>query len=283
VLPEVPGVSHRYVVSEGVRLHVAEAGQGAPVVLLHGWPQHWWMWRKLLEGLAEDYRVVCPDLRGFGWSGVPASGYGVRQLADDVLTVADEFGIDRFRVIGHDVGLGIGYWLCLFHTPRVERFVAMSAWHPWAASAPSLGMLARPWHMALLASPFGPAAVRRGMPAQALRRWRQRGRFSAEEVEIYTAPLQRQGADRATMQRYRSQLREIAWFTRRHLRLRLEVPTLHLVGEDDPIIEMRPTRKLETHTADFTYEEVPGCGHFPAEERPGWTLGRLGSFLRPTG
>ncbi len=70
--PEIDGVTHRYVDVPGVRLHVAEAGEGPPILLLHGWPQHWWVWRKVIPALAENHRVICPDLRGFGWSEAPA-------------------------------------------------------------------------------------------------------------------------------------------------------------------------------------------------------------------
>jgi pimeloyl-ACP methyl ester carboxylesterase len=64
-LPRVDGVEHRWVEAGGVRLHLAEAGEGEPLVLLHGWPQHWYEWREVIGPLAERYRVICPDLRGF--------------------------------------------------------------------------------------------------------------------------------------------------------------------------------------------------------------------------
>ncbi len=72
-LPELAGVGHRWLEVQGgaggIRLHLAEAGAGAPVLLLHGWPQHWWCWRKVIERLSGRYRLLVPDLRGFGWSG----------------------------------------------------------------------------------------------------------------------------------------------------------------------------------------------------------------------
>lgn len=68
LLPHVPGVTHRFVTVRGVRLHVAEAGGGDPVVLLHSFPQHWYTWRHVVPLLAGQYRPICPDWRGFGWS-----------------------------------------------------------------------------------------------------------------------------------------------------------------------------------------------------------------------
>jgi pimeloyl-ACP methyl ester carboxylesterase len=275
-LPELPGVAHRYVDVDGVRLHYAEAGSGKPIVLLHGWPQHWWMWRELIGPLAESSRVICPDFRGFGWSDTPPRGYGVSRLTEDVLGLLDHLGIERARVVGHDVGLGVGYWMCLFHADRVERYVAMSAWHLWAASGLRVRAFLRPWHMALLASPLGAFAVRRlGMPERALRTWRRLGSFNAQEIEIYVGPLRRSDSAKATVKRYRCQLAELMWFTRRYKRLRVEVPTLHLVGEKDPIIDVRENEFLRTHASDLLFEAVPSAGHFLPEESPDWIRERL--------
>ncbi|HZG48918.1 MAG TPA: alpha/beta fold hydrolase, partial [Thermoleophilaceae bacterium] len=84
-LPPVAGVTHRSVEVRGVRLHVAEAGEGPPLLLLHGWPQHWWCWRLVVPLLQDRYRLVMPDLRGHGWSGAPRDGYEKEQLATDLL------------------------------------------------------------------------------------------------------------------------------------------------------------------------------------------------------
>lgn len=279
-LPQVAGAAQRFVSVDGVRMHYAEAGSGDPVVLLHGWPQNWWMWRDLIPPLAEKYRVICPDFRGFGWSEIPPRGYGVSRLTEDVLGLLDHLGIEQARVVGHDVGLGVGYWMCLFHPARVERFVAMSAWHLWSASGLHPRAFLRPWHMAVLASPLGALAVRRlGMPERALRTWRWSGSFNDRETEIYVARLKQPESAKATVKRYRRQLAEILWFTRRYKRLRLGVPTLHLVGAKDPIIEVHENEFLGTHADDLTFELVPEAGHFLVEERPDWVRARVLEYL----
>jgi pimeloyl-ACP methyl ester carboxylesterase len=77
-MPHVDGVAHRHVEAAGIRFHVAEAGEGEPVVLLHGWPQHWYCWRRVIPRLAADHRLLCADVRGFGWSDAPRSSYSCR-------------------------------------------------------------------------------------------------------------------------------------------------------------------------------------------------------------
>src|SRR4051794_16492594 len=107
-LPDVPGVRHtHHELPTGVRVHVAETGpqDGRPVLALHGWPQHWLVWRGLHGPLGERHRLICPDRRGHGGSGWPADGdFRKQRLAEDALALLDELGIERADVIGHDWG-----------------------------------------------------------------------------------------------------------------------------------------------------------------------------------
>jgi pimeloyl-ACP methyl ester carboxylesterase len=107
-MPHVEGVAHRYHLVDGVRIHVAEAGDGPPLVLLHGWPQHWWSWREVIGPLSERHRVICPDIRGVGWSDLPRRGYDLRTLSHDLLGLLDVLGLGRVRLVGHDWGFLIG-------------------------------------------------------------------------------------------------------------------------------------------------------------------------------
>ena len=97
-LPQLDGVTHRTVPARGLRFHVAEAGAGDPIVLVHGWPQHWWMWRHVVPLLAPHARLVMIDLRGFGWSDAPPGAYDKQTLADDLLAVLDALGLERVRL-----------------------------------------------------------------------------------------------------------------------------------------------------------------------------------------
>src|SRR5436853_4837604 len=125
-MPHVEGVEPRYADVDGLRVHYAEAGEGDPVILQHGWPQHWWVWRDLIGPLAERFRVICPDMRGFGWTDAPRSGYDKPQLARDVIGLLDKLGIERVRYVGHDWGAFVGFLAALSHPERFERFMPLS-------------------------------------------------------------------------------------------------------------------------------------------------------------
>jgi alpha-beta hydrolase superfamily lysophospholipase len=95
--PELAGVRHDYVSAGGLRTHVALAGpEDAPAILLvHGWPQNWWAWRRVIPALAQRFRVIAPDLRGHGWTQAPPAGYEREQLASDLLALLDALGMAR--------------------------------------------------------------------------------------------------------------------------------------------------------------------------------------------
>src|SRR3954464_11803868 len=126
-LPAVPGVEHRFVEADGVRLHVAEAGDGPPLLLVHGWPQHWWSWRKVIPRLAERYRVLAVDLRGHGWSEAPPGDYAKATFAADLLALLDAEGIERTKILAHAGGGYGGFLLAMDPPERVERMVVLDA------------------------------------------------------------------------------------------------------------------------------------------------------------
>ena len=129
--PSLPGVRHHYVDAGGLLTHVAEAGAGEPLVMLHGWPQHWYCWRGLMPALSQRWRVICPDLRGFGWTEAPPGGYEKEQLATDVLALLDAMGVESFHLVGHDWGGFVAFLMALREPERIRGLLALAIVHPW--------------------------------------------------------------------------------------------------------------------------------------------------------
>jgi pimeloyl-ACP methyl ester carboxylesterase len=272
--PELDGVSHRYVEVRGARLHVAEAGEGPPLVALHGWPQHWWIWRKVIPTLAQERRVICPDLRGFGWSEAPPGRYEMNELADDVLGLLDELGLGEIELIGHDWGGYAGFLLCLKAPERVRHYLALGIVHPFfKPPKPSPAALKRTAYQFVLATPgLGPGVLRRtGLVGLALQRGSHPDmRWTDEEIECFAQSFHPRDHARASSNVYRSfLLRELPKLKKGHYRSqRLTVPTRILAGEADPVIRGDILAGYEPYADDMTVEILERCGHFVAEERP---------------
>ena len=278
--PAIPGVAHHWIDVNGVRTHYAESGSGEPLVLLHGWPQNWWSWRKIIGPLSEHYRVIAPDIRGLGWSDTPASGFTQWDLRDDLFALLDALDLDGVRLIGHDFGLVTTYLAGLEQPERFKRLVPTGGIHIWTATGVTPALFARPFHIYLLASRAAPGLVERGaLPAWLMRYWHGSGGFDPEVTKQYLSLVRRPATARATHERYHHIVRhEIPWFIRHHRDLRLRVPTLHLNGELDPISIGTPD-SWRLFADDMRLETVAGSGHFVAEEQPERMLERVLPFL----
>ena len=287
--PHVDGVSHRYVKARGVRFHVAEAGRGEDVVLcLHGWPQHWYEWRHLLPALADRHRVLALDLRGFGWSDAPSSGYEKENLADDVLAVLDALGIRRVKLVGHDWGGWIGFLLCLKAPQRFERYLALNILHPWLHGPRAV--LPYAWRftyqLVIMTPLVGYQLHRRRslIPRTFFSAATKREVWDEQTLRTFTDKLAEPARARAAVQMYRTfQLKELWPILRgRYAGARLTVPTKLLFGTGDPVLRPELLAGYENHADAMEIELTPDCGHFIADEQPELVAERARDFFAVT-
>ena len=273
-LPDLEGVSHRMVDLPGARIHVAEAGSGPPVLLLHGWPQHWFVWRRVIPLLSAHHRVICPDMRGFGWSEAPPGPYAKRELADDVIALLGELEIERLDLIAHDWGAWIGFMLCLEQPERFAHYLALNIYTPWppAPSPRGLIVLARLWYQALIAAPWlGEQTIRRtGFVRRLIVAGAVHEAWSPGELAAFAEVLREPRRARASVALYRTFLtRELVPFLRGANRDRqLLVPTLLLHGTRDLAIDHRALGDWRAHAPKMRVELRGDSGHFIAEELP---------------
>jgi pimeloyl-ACP methyl ester carboxylesterase len=283
--PELPGVTHRYVDAGGLRVHFGEAGEGDPLLLLHGWPQHHYMWRKVIEQLAPRYRLIAPDLRGFGWTEAPDDGYDGATLARDQIALLDALGIERASVIGHDWGGWTAFMLGLHHPERFKRLIVCNTPHPWPRiRLANAAQLPRAWYALINASPgIGSYLHRhRVMPRAILSFGRVSGRFTGEERAIFADSFRDPARARAVSRLYRYYRRAFAELLRGGFRAkRLTVPTLLLFGKRDRMISYRLAEQVAGDPADdIRVELVPDAGHFIVDEKPELIARRTEGFLR---
>jgi pimeloyl-ACP methyl ester carboxylesterase len=287
-LPDVEGVTHRDVETSRLRFHLAEAGpaDAPPLLMLHGWPQHWYMWRHQIPVLSQHYRLLMPDMRGHGWSDAPPRGYDKRELADDFLALLDALELDRVRLMGHDWGGWAGFLMCLKAPERFERYVALNIPPPWGKlSLRNTIETWRFWYQWLQASPIGGWLVRdtgyiRGMFARAATR---DGVWSDEDVETYASQFREPARAEASIQLYRTfNTREFMEVIRGRYydNSRLATPTLLIFGTDDFAIPVTFVDGDHSEYADqMRVDLVPNVGHFIAEEAPELVSERALRFL----
>jgi len=260
----VPGVEHRVLDVRGLAVHVAEAGAGPPLVLLHGWPQHWYCWRLVIPRLAAHHRLVIPDLRGCGWTAAPRDGYEKARLAGDLLGLLDRLGLEAAGVVGHDWGGWVGFLAARRAPERIRGLLALGVLPPGAR--PPLRSLWRFAYQLPIAAPrIGPALLRaapRLVERAILGGAARREAFPPEVLRAYAGVLRDPARARASSLLYRTFLtREApraAWAAQA---APPAVPTRLLGGAEDPVI-------TPAMLAGTGAEIVPGAGHFLPEEAP---------------
>lgn len=261
-----------------VSLHIVEAGpaDGRPIVLLHGFPEAWFGWHKQITALAgRGYRVIAPDQRGYNLSQKPlgVERYALPRLADDVRDMFDLLALKRAVVAGHDWGGAVAWWFALQYPARVQHLVPLDAPHPRAmaeALRSDWRQRARSGYMLFFQFPWlaerALGAADGWLLVWAMRRSRQRGEFSAAELDRYRRAWSRPGALRAMLNWYRALARyppELAAVAR------LEVPITLIWGAHDPFFAPATLAR----SVDFCSraETVPfeDSGHWVQHERPG--------------
>ena len=131
--------THRTARVNGVNIHYVIEGDGYPVVLLHGWPEMWFSWRKQIPVLSQDYQVIVPDMRGFGSSEKPLQDYRTRTAATDIYELVRHLGHDKIAIVGHDIGVRVSYRYCLDHQAEVDRLALLDGrirWSSWGHRRP---------------------------------------------------------------------------------------------------------------------------------------------------
>jgi pimeloyl-ACP methyl ester carboxylesterase len=265
-------LTHHFADLDQVRLHYVTAGEGEPVVLLHGWPQTWFMWRDVIPLLAPHYALIAPDMRGLGDSSRPEGGYDKLNVARDIAELMARLGHDRFRVVAHDWGGPVAFALAAQFPERVVAMAIFDA--PVLGDGGPIEHHAR-WHFGFHALPGLPEALTEGREDTYLRFFFQFAgakpdaiseEAQAEYVRAYSQP----GAMAAGFNYYRQVPQDIAdTVAFRAAGRKLEMPILAYGG--DPATRGRGLTALESWqrvASNVSGGVAENCGHWIPEERP---------------
>ena len=275
-IPErVPGTS-RVVETNGVRLHVVEAGpeDGKLLILLHGFPEFWYGWHEVVAPLANaGFRVVVPDQRGYNLSEKPAGvqAYQIDELARDVVGLIDAYDRETAAVAGHDWGAAVGWWLALHHPDRLSEFVAVNVPHPSVFEETlrnSWDQRRRSWYFLAFQIPRVPEVVARAgnwrMLVRGLRESSLPGTFDEEDFRRYRRAWDRDGAFGSMVNWYRAVVRDRPTLATQ----RVTVPTLVIWGADDEFLRKPMATRSVEYCEDGRLITLDESTHWVVHEEP---------------
>ncbi len=287
-------IRHGYASVNGIRLHYAEAGSGDKlVILLHGFPEFWYSWRKQLDALSGSFHLVAPDLRGFNLSDKPSrvDDYKIDKIVPDVIGLIDHFGAKQAAIVGHDWGAGVAWAVAMKHPERVSRLVILQVpiAAAWRANM-SLRQLLRSWYMFFFQIPRLPEwlisrqdykAIEQTFTEKVIRK----NSFTRDDIERYKEAARQPGALTGAVNYYRANVLDRLLPEKPENKPnpnqgRVRVPTLFIFAERDFAIIPATVRGLDKYI-DAYYREVriPDSGHWVQNEAPAEVNAALLEFL----
>jgi pimeloyl-ACP methyl ester carboxylesterase len=266
----------------GVRLHYVAAGNGEPVVLVHGFPQTWYEWRRIIPALAERFTVIAPDYRGAGHSSRPVTGYDKRTMATDLRELVRHLGFERAAIVGHDIGLMVAYSYAAQFPEATSKLVAIDAPLPGTKVWDRISVDPRVWHFAFHAARDLPETLVAGREREYLTffvnaRIYNTAAFTPEDLDHYVRAYAEPGAMRAGFEVYRAFEQDVR-DNRELMKNRLTMPVLAVGGAHStsgPLIE----EMMREVADDVTSVVIPETAHWIPEENPDALLESLTTFL----
>jgi pimeloyl-ACP methyl ester carboxylesterase len=288
-IPDAPNgrsAEHRFVEANGLRFHTVQLGSGPPVLLLHGFPEFWYSWRRQLPTLGAHYRTVAPDLRGYNLTDRPTRGYDLPNLVRDVVELIGALGVERVSLVGHDWGGVIAWFLAMWAPERVERLAILNAPHPatyFRELRRDWRQRRRSWYVLYFQIPALPERLlsRDGCrPIADLFRNTTvvPGTFSEADLEIYRQVFCQPGALSAALAYYRALGRAGFRNVERNIRP-IQAPTLLIWGQQDVALVPELASGLEPWVPNLRVQRIPTAGHWVHQEQPDQVNQALLEFL----
>jgi pimeloyl-ACP methyl ester carboxylesterase len=276
--------SHHTANVNGIQLHYVMGGHGDPIVLLHGWPETWYAWHKVMPALAKNYTVIAPDLRGLGDSSKPLTGYDGKTVAEDIHQLVTQLGFKSIYLVGHDIGVFVAYPYAAAHPTEVKGLAV------WEAPIPGFSIPGRPplWWVLFHQTPDVPETLVQGRELPYLSWFYQHlaydpAAITQEAINEYISHYSVPGGMRAGFEYYRA-LPQDAMQNQNYSKTNLTMPVLTLQGGYIPVFGGNITMSSIEYgmmqlAQNVTGITVPNSGHWIAEEQPVFLAKLLNTFF----
>ena len=283
-------LEHSYIKTNGIRLHVVQAGpkSGIPILLLHGFPENWRCWIRQLPALARaGCRVIAPDQRGYNLSDRPhgIKSYRLEELTNDILGLIDALEYEKVNLVGHDFGALVAWMLGIQHPGRLHRLGILNVPHPavmWRFLRRDFEQMRRSWYALFFQLPWLPETILRAgnwsVASNILRRSGRSHAFTDEDIEKYKEAWSQPGAMTSMLNWYRAALQYGPNITED---MRVRVRTLILWGAKDFALSRRMARPSLDHCEDGNLIFFPEATHWVQREEADEINRHLLEFVLP--
>ncbi len=284
VAAKIGSWQHGYALTNGIQLHYVTQGEGELAILLHGFPEFWYSWRHQIPVLAQRFRVVAPDLRGYNDSDKPDYGYDLDTLTEDVRGLLAHFGVKSAVVVAHDWGGAIAWhWAQLF-PHEIRKLAVLNSPHPACFRREfltNLDQMRRSWYLFFFQLPWLPEWVLQWNLEEWVRRIFQetsvrKSAFTRHDLKIYQEALAKPKVLTSALNYYRHlfSLPTLQNLFLQPLR-QILAPTLLIWGEEDFALSRELTEGMDPFFPNGIRKEyIPECGHWAQQEAP-QTVNRL--------
>lgn len=268
IKPELPpkGFSNEYAIVNGVKLHYVIGGHGAPLMLVHGFPQNWYMWNRLLPELSKHFTLIVPDLRGVGESDKPQGGYDKKNMAIDLHELSKKLGYKKVDIAGHDIGMMVAYAYAAQFPGEVNKLALLDAlipgvepvWSEVKAQAWWFGFFSQP-HSAEVADGRMNLLLKDFFPAVSF----VQNSFTRQEKDEFTRAYSVKGATRGSFLWFGTIEQDI--HDNQELRKnKLEMPVLAMASDHFAPFLGAHVRLVASNVKDCT---ITGSGHWIVQEQ----------------
>ena len=269
----IPEVTHHRADVNGTQLHYVSAGtSGSPIVLVHGWPETWWAFHKLIPVLASRHRVYAVDLRGFGDSGTDDAGWTEQVVADDLHHLVDHLGVGAVHLLVQDISGGVGFRFAATHPSDILSFTAVES----TLASFGLEMLADvngfgSWHVGFLGAPGIPSLILPGRERALLAEWAYpmmngtESAVTAADLDEFVRTYSRADGWRGSESLYRAIFADNGAIKALAEAHPITAPVLAIDGINSPFTA---TTFRQVSAGDFTSAHIAGTGHLVAQEAP---------------
>lgn len=285
---DIDGVtfSHHMASVNGIQMHYVIGGKGDPIVLLHGFPQSWYEWRHIMPSLAKNYTVVAPDLRGFGDSSKPVTGYDGKTTAEDIYQLTSQLGFNQILLVAHDVGGQTAYSYAAAHPNNVTKLVIMD--FPFPGFLPPEFGENGPWWFAFQQTPNLPESLVEGKEREYISWFFKElaynpSAITEKDIDIFANQFSAPGTARSAFEYFRA-FSVDAEQNKEAAKTPLTLPVLALGGDIYPglggdIPGNFAASSLKSLATNVTGVTVPLSGHWVPEERPDFVIDQLSKFF----